>query len=285
MRQFQVAVIAGAADEVVVHKFDRRRVEAGFDQFRYEGRRFGHVREDGQDVEFIRRQGNEFQRRFGDDAQGPFGTDDELVQAEAGRALLQGSAEVDDFARRQDGFDGIDLMARRTIADGFIAAGVGSQVAADEAAVGTAGVAGIEQAFFVGCILDVDSADAGFDGHIHAIFIQFDDVVHPFHEQNDALISRDGATADAGTGTARRDRDVEAVGNLHDFRNFLGIRRQDNDFRRLPEGRCQAFIGFIDVQDICIGLDIFIADDSFQCVDNFSCNWIVFFHCKNPFTF
>ena len=88
VRQFQVAVIAGAADEVVIHEFDRCRVEAGVNQFRYQSRRLGQVREDGQDVEFIRRQGNELQRCLGDDAQGSFGTDDKLVQAEAGRAFL-----------------------------------------------------------------------------------------------------------------------------------------------------------------------------------------------------
>ena len=237
MGQLQIAVIAGTADEIVVHEFDRRRIKAGLNEFRDQGRRLSKVGKDGQDVEFVWRQWNEFQRRLSNDAQRPFGPDDELIQTEAGRTFLKRRAEIYDLPRRQNGFDGIDLVAGRTVTNGFIAAGIGGQVTADETAVRATGVTGVEQAFFASCILNVNGPYAGFNDHIHAVFVQLEDFIHPFHEEDDAFIGRNGTAADAGTGTARRDRDAKVIGDFKDLRNFFSTCRQDDDFRRPPKGR------------------------------------------------
>ena len=79
--------------------------------------------------------------------------------------LLQAGAELDDAARRIDDFHVVYLMARRTVFDGPVAAGVGGDIAADKAGVAAAGIAGVEQSLGLGCILQVRCADARlYDG-------------------------------------------------------------------------------------------------------------------------
>ena len=247
MRQAQIAVIAGAADEVVVHKFDGRRIEAGFDQVRHQSRGFAQVGKDGQYVKAVRAQGDELQRRLRNDAQRAFRADDQLVEAEACRALFQRRAEVGDLAVRQDDFNGVYLMTGRAIAHSFVAAGVGSQVAADEAAVGAARVAGVQQAFRFSQILNVDRTHARFDNHVHVFFVDFQNAVHPFHQQDDAMVYRHGAAADAGAGASRRNGNVVFISDLDDFSHFFRIGRQHDDFRRAPIRRRQAFVRFIHI--------------------------------------
>ena len=73
---------------------------------------------DGQDVEAVRRQGNELYRHLGDDAQRSFAADDELFQIVAGRALFEDAAAFDDVSRRGDDFQAVDLVAGDAVADG-----------------------------------------------------------------------------------------------------------------------------------------------------------------------
>ena len=138
-------------------------------------------------------------------------------------------------------------MTGRAVAHSFVAAGVGSQVAADEAAVGAARVAGVQQTFGLSQILNVNRTHTCFDNHVHTFFIDFQNAVHPFHQQDDAMIYRHGAAADAGAGASRRNGNVVLVGDLDDFGHFFRISRQHDDFRRAPIRRSQAFIRFIHV--------------------------------------
>ena len=131
-----LAVVGRIADVGVVHVFDARRVDAGFQQLRHHVQGLFRICVDGQDVDAVRRQGNELDRDLGDDAQGAFAADDELFQVVAGRAFFQDAAAFDDVPCRRDDFQGVDLVARDAVADGAEAAGVGGQVAADEAAFG-----------------------------------------------------------------------------------------------------------------------------------------------------
>ena len=71
-------------------------------------------------------------------------------------------------------------MARRPVFDGPVAAGVGGDVAADEARVAAAGIAGIKEVLLFGRILEVRRADARFDDGIEAFGIDFKDFIHLF---------------------------------------------------------------------------------------------------------
>mgnify|MGYP000329172480 CR=1 FL=1 len=79
------------------------------------------------------------------------------------------------------------------------------------------GFAGVQQAFGLSQILDIDRTHACFDNHVHTFFIDFQNAVHPFHQQDDAMIYRHGAAADAGAGASRRNGNVVLVGDLDDF--------------------------------------------------------------------
>ena len=236
-----MAVVSAAADVGIVHVFDAGRVDAGFHQLRHHVQCLARVRVDGQDVEAVRRQGDELDCDFGDDAQRPFTADDELFQIVAGRAFLEDAAAFDDIPCRRDDFQAVDLVAGDAIADGAQAAGIGGQVAADEAAFGAGRVAGIHETDFFGGVLQVYRADTGFDGHVHAFFIQFDDLVETVHAEDQAAADRDGTVGQAGAAAADGNGEVVFIGQFDDVRDFLGIGRRYGCFREMEYGR----IGFI----------------------------------------
>ena len=81
---------------------------------------------------------------------------------------------------RVDDFHAVDLVARRPVFDGPVAAGVGGDVAADEARVPAAGIAGIKEILLLGSILKIRCAYARFDDGIEAFGIDFKDFIHLF---------------------------------------------------------------------------------------------------------
>ena len=88
MGQAQFTIITGPADEVVIHKFYRRRIESGLYQFRHQGRRPGKIRKDSQHVQLVRAERHQLECDLGNDAQRTFRPDNQLVQAISGRAFF-----------------------------------------------------------------------------------------------------------------------------------------------------------------------------------------------------
>ena len=80
MRHFHVQEFAGHAQGFIVHKFDARRVDAGFEDLIGQGKGFFIGLENADHIEGIRRHGTEFDRDFRNDAQRAFGTGKELFQ-------------------------------------------------------------------------------------------------------------------------------------------------------------------------------------------------------------
>ena len=215
----------------IVHKFDARRRNTGFNDLGYDADGLFRTGEDGQQVQLMLRLWQELQRGLCNNPQGAFRADDQLVQTVAGRTLFERCAEVSNFSIRQNGFNGIHLVTCRAIADGLVATGVGSQVATDETTVCTTGIAGIHQSLFLGCCLDISRSGTGFGYEIHTFRIDFQDPVHPFHEQDNTAVYRNGTGTDARTGTARRDRNFILVGHFHNSCHFFCTARRNDDFR------------------------------------------------------
>ena len=251
-------------DDVIIHKFQARRRDTGFRQGRDQGKGLCRRREDSQEIGRARRQRHESQRQLGDDAQRPFGTDDDFFQRITGSHLVQALAEMGDFPCRRDDFDGIDLIPRRPIFDGPVAAGIGRPVAADTAAVAAARVAGIEQSPLAGFFLDDSRNDTGFDSHIHGVFIDFQDAVHPFCTDHDAAAAIGNGTAfQARPGPPGNEGDDNVIGQADYGRQFFCRRRQDDDIGQTRLAR--PFILTVGNPFIPFGPDIFLTGNLLQC--------------------
>ena len=261
MRHFHVQEFAGHAQGFIVHEFDARRVDAGFEDLIGQGKGFFIGLEDADHIESIRRHRTEFDRDFRDDAQSPFRTGKELFQAEAGRTLLEAGTGVEDVPCRRNDFQAVDLMARRAVFNGFIAAGIVGDVAADHAAVGTGRVPGIEEAVFGSFTLQVPSDDASLADGIHIVGIEFEDLIHPFQFDDHAVINRNSTTGNTGTSRARRNRNEVLIGQFDDSGHFFRRAREDDDFRFMEIMGVPFFVCLVSFQIIFVRLDVFITDD------------------------
>ena len=76
---------------------------------------------------------------------------------------MQAGTEGYDAAFRVYDFDAVYLVAGCPVFDGSVAAGIGGDVAADEARVPAAGIAGIKEILLLGSILKIRCAYARFD--------------------------------------------------------------------------------------------------------------------------
>ena len=172
-----------------------------------------------------------------------------------------------DLPGRRDDFDGVDLIPRRPVLDGPVAAGIGRAIAANTAAVAAAGVAGIEEAALAGFFLYPRRNDAGLDDHVHGVFIDFYDTVHPFRTDYDAAAAVGHSSAfQAGPGPPGDDRDDGVIGQADDSRQFFGRRRQDDDVGQT--GWPGPFVLSIGNLFIPVRPDIFSADDGFEVRDD-----------------
>ena len=127
-----------------------------------------------------------------------------------------------DFPGRRDDFDGIDLIPRRPVFDGPVTAGIGRAIAADTAAVAAAGVAGIEEAPLTGFFLYPRCNDAGLDDHVHGVFINFYDAIHPFRTDYDAAAAvGNGPAFQTGSSPPGDDRDDGVISQTDDSCQFL----------------------------------------------------------------
>ena len=152
-------------------------------------------------------------------------------------------------------------MARRPVFDGPVAAGVGGDVAADEARVAAARIAGVEETFLFGRFLQVRRAYTRFDDGIEAVFIDFQYLFHLFQRQDDAAVFRDGAAGQTRAGPAGDDREVAGIGQLDDGADLLGCFGKDDGFGHVMVSRVGHFVMGIRLHGVGVGDDVFRADD------------------------
>ncbi len=223
-----------------------------------------HIRKHGQQIDDVRRQRFEFQGGLSDDTQGSFGTHHQLLQTVTGCIFVETAAQVDNIAERRHHFKFVDLMPGSTIFYGSVAAGVRSQVSADEATVAAAGVAGVKHTSGFGGFLDFIRSHSGLDDHIHGIGVHFDNPVKPFQRQYNAACDRNGAAGQAGAGAPRNDRDVFPVGQFDNVRDFLRCSRQHHDFRLMGVFAVRRFIARVGFKFVGIIERILFTDNGFQ---------------------
>lgn len=108
-------------DGDIIHELHTGRRYAGLYDFIDDADGCRRIVEYGEQVQLEPGLGKQFQCGFGDDAQCSFRADNQLIQAVSCRLLLQAGTELYNPSRRIYDFDGIDLMAGRTIFDGPVA--------------------------------------------------------------------------------------------------------------------------------------------------------------------
>ena len=151
-------------------------------------------------------------------------------------------------------FDAIDLVPRRSITDGPIAAGIGRGIAPDKAGVPAAGVAGIEQSLGFGGGLYVSRADARFDDHVQFFPVHFEDAVHLFCAEDDTAVGiDDSAKFQACPGSPGNDGDIFRIGQLQDSRHIFSRRRIHYGIGRTEKFPFHPFIPFVLDEAVRIG--------------------------------
>lgn len=110
--------------------------------------------------------------------------------------------------------------------------------------------------------LQVTGDDPGLADGIHIVGIKGENLIHPFQFDDDAVIDRDSAAGNTGTGRTRRNRYQVFIGQFDDFRHFFRRAREDDDFRFMEIMRVPFFIGLISFEIIVIGLNELIPQDA-----------------------
>ena len=174
---------------------------------------------------------------------------------------MQPRAERDDIAGRRNDFQAVNLVARRAVFDGFIAAGVVGDVAADLAAFGAGRIACVQQIMFPRFSLQIAGQYAGLAGSVHIVGVKFQNLVHAFQFDDDAVIDGNSAAGDAGAGRTGRQWNQILVRQLDDRRYFFRTAGKYDDFGLAEVNRISFFISLIRRQIVFIGFDEFIPYD------------------------
>ena len=282
MRQLDLTVFTGALQEVTVHEFHTGRLQSGLYQIRYQGYGLIQIVIYRGYVHFVRRQRQQLQGRLANNAQRAFRTHDQLFQAVPGAALFQTGTQGRNLSGRRYHFYGIHLVPGGAVAYRLVAAGVGCDVAADEAAFRAAGVARVQQTFCFGGHLDIDGTRTGFGYSIHGVFVDFNNLIHFFHVQHDTAQYGNRAVGNAGACAAGRYRNHKLVGQFHDCRNFFRAVDPDHNFRQVHQAGIRLFVRFKTVQGFCIRFYICPAYNLFQFFQQFRGNGIILCHTNAP---
>ncbi|OQA31125.1 MAG: hypothetical protein BWY57_02499 [Betaproteobacteria bacterium ADurb.Bin341] len=91
--------------------------------------------------------------------------------------------------------------------------------------------------------------------------IDFEDAVHTFHVEDDAALDRNHLPAHAGTGAARNDRDLFAIGVAQQFLYLRRVLRPDDGLRH---GLMHGGVGAVHIKIGRIVADVFRTDNFFQ---------------------
>ena len=246
--------IIGAGTHIgIIHIFHARRVQTGLHNLRHYIKSLERVVKNCQQVKAIRRHRLQLQSHLGDNTQSTFAAHYQLLHAIACAAFFQTAANLHDFAGRGNHLQAVNLITGNAIADSLAAAGVGCQIAADQAAFGAAGVTCVKIACFVGHLLNINGTHAGFGDNIHRFGIHLDNFIQALHEQYNTAADSNCAIGKAGTAAADSQRHIVLIAQLHNCGNFFGIGRTHNSLRHTETARIIFLVGFILLQLFRLG--------------------------------
>ena len=229
-------------DGQVVHHFQGRRDNAGADDATYRvAGCFNRVEEGQQRLDRLRL-AHDPHGDAGDDAEGALGANEQAGQVVAG-GVEQRTAEMHQVAVRQHDFQAQHVVGGDAVLEGVRAAGVFRHVAADGARPLARRVRRVVEAAVRHGQRQVQVHQPRLHHGALVAVIDFQDLVHAAHLDDDAAFERQGAATQPGTGAARHERDVVPVGQLDDVHHLLGAGREDDHVgRRFVERMAVALV-------------------------------------------
>ena len=185
-----------------------------------------------------------------------------------------------DFTLGRNYCHSINLIPGHAVADGLDASRVGSQVPSDLAGLCTAGISRINQVVFLGSRLAFFYKSAGFRNQIQTFRIDFQNAVHPAHQQDNTSAHRNGAIRQTGSGAAHGNRNIRFIGKLHNGRHFFRRTGRHYSFRRMELGRIRFFIGFVLVKSFGVCIHIFFPHNGLKTRHKLFVNFVI--HTFSP---
>jgi hypothetical protein len=175
--------------------------------------------------------GPQLQHGLGDDPERALGAHEQMLQVVARIVLLERAQAVPDVAVGQYDLQAHHQVARIAVAQHLHAAGIGREVAADQAGTLCAEAERKETVVARRGLLQRLQDAAGLDGHRIADRVDLDHLVHAAERQQDATVRgiRRGAAHQPGVAALRHDRDAMLEAEFYDLGDFLGRCRPHHD--------------------------------------------------------
>lgn len=158
---------------------------------------------------------------FGNEGKCAFGANEKGSEIVAPRVAVL-AADSDDFAIRENEFEGGDVIAGDAVRKGVWAAGIFCDVAADCAGFLARRIRSEVQSVRFGRESEVKIDDAGLDNRAVIFSVKSENAIHARKNDHHAAGARERATGEPGPGTAADDGNVMLPGKLDDARNMFG---------------------------------------------------------------
>jgi hypothetical protein len=182
-----------------------------------------------------RRLAQDLHHNFDNHAQQAFAAGDQAQQVEP--ALRAGlAAHGDDLAPRKHQRHAEQVVGGEAIFEAMQAAAVFRDIAADGAGDLAGRIGGVIEALRLHGLGDVEVGDAGFDHDAAILIVDLENPLHPAHADQDAVLARQGAARQGGSGTARNDGHALGGRKFQDFADLIAIGGQHADQRHLVIG-------------------------------------------------
>ena len=204
----------------LVQKLDPGHRDAHLDGLNHRADRRFQVRERAHGRRHGFRDAVKADRHLGDDAERPFRADEQPRQVVAGRRLAGPAAGADDAPVGQDHGQGQHVLAHGAVAHRVGTRRPGRRHAA-ERRIG-AGIDGEEQPRIAEVLVQLLAGDAGLNGGVHVLGVDFDDFVHSHQVDAHPAVQCRHVAFQRGAGAEGNDRHVAGRAQLDDVADFLG---------------------------------------------------------------
>ena len=212
--------VFGGTDRQVVHHLQAAGDDTGRDDVTHGAAGLFHRVEGRQQHLGHLRLGQQLDRHLGDDAKHALGAGEQRQQVET-RCIQGIAAEGHELAFDGEDVDLEQVMHGQAVLQAVHATGIFGDVAADGAGDLRGRVGGVIQVEGRGGLGDRQVAHAGLHAGEAAFAVDLENLVEARHHQQDALLQRQCAAGQTGTGAARHHRYATGMAELEQLLHLL----------------------------------------------------------------